>query len=199
MSDPATTVVQVTHCEMCNEPLDDEEQASPRKAGGWTMCDECYDADWSYRCGLCDDSEPEDQPWLATVIGSRAIEAGLMPGIYQIVRWPFFVSDMLSHRVIDRSLIRVADAPDHADESGEPLCRECAIKAIVRRTRSGRWRVTTTYYQWFRWRTKTRVYRTKAQAARRARAYVEGKSNGLLASATVVGAASALALGREYA
>lgn len=136
------------------------------------MCDDCYYGDYSYRCGLCSDSEPNDVPWGAVVIGSDADEVGLTPGIYQIIRWPFLISDMLSQRVIDRSLIRVGTAPDHTYEGGEPLCQECTVKAIVRRTRSGRWRVTTTYWKWWHWRTKTRVYRTKIEALRLARAYV---------------------------
>ena len=167
-----TQPVEITDCEICGESLEDEERAIPYEAGGWSMCDDCYESDWSYRCGLCDGSESNDNPWKATVIGTNADEVGLTSGIYQIIRWPFLVSNMLSQRVINRSLVRVGDAPEHADDDGHPLCRECTINAIVRRTRSGRWRVTTTYWWRWSWRTKTRVYRTRVEALTRARSYV---------------------------
>lgn len=137
------------------------------------MCDDCYDADYSFRCGLCESRESNDYQGLATVVGSMAPRVGLTPGIYQIVRWPFYSSDYISERVFRSALIRVGDAPEHADEGGEYLCRACTIKAIVRRTRSGRWRVTTVYWSRGWWQTKTWVYRTRSEATRRARVYVE--------------------------
>lgn len=159
-------------CYLCDAELDEDERGSPHTFDGSIVCDDCYHSDCSYVCGLCEDNEPNDVPWGAVVIGSDADEVGLTPGIYQIIRWPFLISDTLSQRVINRSLVRVGDAPEHTYEGGEPLCQECTVKAIVRRTRSGRWRVTTTYWRRWSWRTKTRVYRTRGGALKRARSYV---------------------------
>lgn len=163
------------NCQLCEGKLDSYEMDSPRVVGGWTMCDECFTLDYSYMCGVCEVSVPNDRPTLATAIGSRATEVGLNPGIYQIVRWPWLESDMLSHRVFSGSLLRVADAHQGSEDGGVQLCPECTIRAIVRRTRSGRWRVTTTYSDGFGWHTKTWIYRTKALATRRATAYVESE------------------------
>lgn len=174
-------------CEICSEALDEEERRSPFMSGGYTMCDSCFESDWSHRCGICDNLESNDVPIFAVVVGEADIElareTGVEPGIYQVLRWPWLSSDMFSQRVLDGSLLRVGNAPDHVD-GGEFLCRECAVSAIVRRTRSGRWRVTTVrlevlgsgQWSWSRWRSKTRIYRTRTLAMRRAHTYVHRAS-----------------------
>ena len=61
-------------------------------------------------------------------------------------------------------------------EAGEVLCRDCSVKAIVRKTRSGRWRVTTVRWWRHHWRAKTRVYRTRELATRMAKTYTSEDS-----------------------
>ncbi len=163
----------VTSCQLCTEALNDEEVRSPETSGGWVMCDVCYSSpEWSHVCGLCDETESNDIHTFAVVVGDRAGEAGLVPGVFQVLRWPWLSSNMFSQHAFSRSLLRVADAPDHIDGGGEVLCRECAAKAIVRRTYSGRWRVTTVRRWRGWWRSKTRVYRTRELATRRAKAHL---------------------------
>ena len=135
------------------------------------MCDDCYHGDWSHVCGICGENESNDVPTYAVAVGGRANEVGLSPGVYQVLRWPWLSDSMLTQSVFRRSLLRVADAPSDI-EAGEVLCRDCSVKAIVRKTRSGRWRVTTVRWWRHHWRAKTRVYRTRELATRMARGYL---------------------------
>lgn len=121
-------------CAYCGESLVGEEADDPRKDGsGDVMCDECWHDQHEYTCDLCEDYEEcgDHQHEMLVVwetvggSGGRSVE----PGIYRIVEWPYWTSDMLSMWLHKESLSCIAALPAGKQGRGcGHLCRKCQAK-----------------------------------------------------------------------
>lgn len=134
MAELETAETVVTKCFWCDRELDDEEYESPQVCDGEVTCDECYRRKYCFDCCRCqeyEDNEVRDKPGRLLVVFD-ADEAGLpVSGLYEIVEWPYYTSDMFS-MWFNREAIRYVGYIHFSNYDIYPcghLCERCAQKA----------------------------------------------------------------------
>lgn len=117
-----------TICPICDEPLNEEELESSRKepiGEHRVICDECYRDHYEEPCIVCEElMEYEDQKYIILPNGDSR---GIDPGIYKILKNPFYLSDCLgSFEVIREHVKKLATVPESikVDEGGF-ICPRC--------------------------------------------------------------------------
>lgn len=105
-----TTVTEAppeTECSWCGEELSKEEVQYPPSDIEEAICDDCYYEEYHYPCCRCGDLEREKlnsegvktgEPAHNMLVIYRPDEAGveLRPGVYRVVRWPYWTDAMLN-------------------------------------------------------------------------------------------------------
>ena len=163
-----TATLEAVKCDCCGEPLDDEEAESPRidKHTGKPICDECYHEHFEFECQWCEESDEKDREM---AIGSLCVilqptpcdslrlygassphwlrigddyRSHMMPGVYRVVRWPVYCSNMLSEWLYADAFEWFSPLPDvlkggeHWYHAGG-LCRSCQWKLKHAKWRKG--------------------------------------------------------------
>lgn len=136
----------------------------PGKEGD--VCETCYDEE-TYDCGLC--GECESDVYRGYVVAFSHLIAGesgaLRAGLYEVLRWPYYINEFFCEHIVPGSVRRIGDGPawlaNIKDQTLSPayhVCADCSAEALFcRRTRSGLWAVGG------------KRYRTKRLARRPAR------------------------------
>jgi len=109
-------------CTICEEELNEEEINSPYKAkDGNIICDECFKLRYTHTCPLCENCFDEDftkgiSPKYLLISNYAAEHVNARPGIYEIVKYPFYDDWMITITMLKTSMNRIADLPDSFNE-----------------------------------------------------------------------------------
>ncbi len=122
-------------CTDCEKQLDPEQAENPRRHDdGSVLCDECWSSEYEYLCPLCQNLvEIEDNQKHIFVTPDLAQDQRMQPGIYRIIKLPWFLASFCSMRIYQEALHRVCDLPPDLQRytSGDYLCETCVSEAIA--------------------------------------------------------------------
>lgn len=109
---------------------------------GYVLCEDCeYNRrhENDVKCDWCEDvfddpQTPEEK--IFTIYPSMESSAGIDTGVYQVLSFPFWYSDMFSQSIFEDSVQRVGDIPDTQEdrERSSPICPCCWNNYISMKT-----------------------------------------------------------------
>ena len=115
-------------CSECGKEFDFDYEGD--EAEGQYFCDECRH-EYLFTCPICEGSELEDHRGMlgAALIVNEAV-GDVVPGIYEIVRWPYYGGAIGgATEIFSWAVKRLGDLPPEAiDTAGFPcghVCRYC--------------------------------------------------------------------------
>lgn len=125
-------------CSLCGDSLNKEEIESPRRdADDEPICDDCYHEDYEFTCVWCEEyGETDDQHNLlivldADIVRIESAEEYLKPGVYQIVKRPYYGTDYFDSWILWKAISWLCPLPWDPDEHYCPcghLCLSCQNK-----------------------------------------------------------------------
>jgi hypothetical protein len=129
----------MSKCDFCEKELEDIESRYLDKDGE-PVCEDCWREYCTYACAICEEAEDIDR--YGEIGGVMIIseeeevrDTGgkhMDVGLYLILDWPLYFSDMLSFNLCRDNFRKIADLPEDFETFGYPtgfLCRDCAEKA----------------------------------------------------------------------
>ncbi len=130
-------------CEDCGISvfeLSDFPETGSNIEGSNCICEDCYDKRYREICDCCEGSyEPRDEDKKYLVFSKTNENAVEKIGIYEVLKYPYFISDHFSARVLDESikLIRECDIESmlnnihnqkHSIDTADCICQSCSEK-----------------------------------------------------------------------
>jgi hypothetical protein len=119
-------------CHRCGDEFYLGADDDPYEYEDGVLCDDCNEELNEFRCCLCQENgDVEDQHNMVVIIDEEGVN---MPrGVYMILEYPYYSSDMFSMWLDEWALERIGDTPKDADGDGYPcghLCIECQKKLM---------------------------------------------------------------------
>jgi hypothetical protein len=124
-------------CTWCGDDLEEEQAKDPRlDIAGDPICDGCYESEYMFTCCKCEEYEEKEYQGSigSLLVVTEEIDGDrkrVKPGVYEIVKHPFYVDYMVGGHLIEDSLKHLCAVPEGVDNGGYPsgfLCCECAEK-----------------------------------------------------------------------
>ena len=126
-------------CNNCEEILNEEEEENPYKdKKGNILCDECYHDDYCTYCCVCLEPVPDGNVnhffLFQEDIDDGDIITNLKPGLYKVLKRPFYLANRISGTVMHINPIcveRICDASFEEvedEDHGIEVCDYCAEK-----------------------------------------------------------------------
>ena len=99
-----------TECPCCDETIEVDGDGDPYTYDDEKLCGDCYHDQYEFPCCACQEyGHVDDQHNFCVVF--EPDECGTPPGIYRIISYPYFYSDMLSGGLFPHALHLMASLP----------------------------------------------------------------------------------------
>jgi len=129
-----------TECEYCGNALTPEEVEHPEPEGN--ICNSCYRDHFEFDCCRCGNPEHIDHQHVFCAVFEALTGLGgdVEPGVYELVRFPYYADGVIEGYVYHESFRRVRDL-DFESTDDYPmghLCRTCRKDLKLRQSKVGR-------------------------------------------------------------